>query len=484
MRDFPRAQRSGAALLTAVLLMALLMVIVPTLVRLIGGDVRHSVRRVHREGGLAVAEAGLDRGAWMLGESEDNWLRASTTTIPIPNYNFDYVWTDLDPDYRYKIRVSSGPGGGEVTVRCRVQSVKSPGFTRELAGVYTRDFSEALLLKRDLVSSNKFPEVHWGPIKSFDDLNVIANRLMPYHPRKYARKRICRRDMTADANNTDNREYWAYDKKAVTPPVLDLEYYRKRAAGSSVPVAQATNGWVTKRDNTTPAVASPVGSGYFTCGANIVAGDRGIKFISDTSPGNRYEIRNSTTVIYIENDTNSNCMNYYGNNDNHKVFLEIEAMILTSSGGGDNSLTVETDQSNLNGLYYNIPSSIPIHAEMEYAVVPGTWTGTSWGDGDIFPPNTQSMSYIRTNNQQFTVPQVGFRGLLYLERGLLSLEISNQDFGILGVVYVDQMKTSFGLSNQFRIWLDPVVQGKLKVLYAPIRRKSYREVLGTLWNSP
>lgn len=487
----PKPTRSGksrgSVLIPAVLLLVVLMIVFPALVRLTREDVRSSVRRVHREEGLAVAEAGLDRGAWKLGESDVLWFQASTTTIPVPDYDFDREWTDLDPDYRYKIRFASGPGGGEVTVRCRVQSVKNPDFTRELAGVYTRDFSEALIMKKDFSgSSDNFPEVHWGAIKSFDDLNDPADKPMPRHPRKYSRKGIRRRDMVADAVNTDGNEYWAYDKKVVTPPVLDLDYYRSRAKRTSVPVAQATNGWVTMRDGATPALADPVGSGYFTCGSNNAGGNRGIKFVSAPAPGNMYEIRNSSTVIYIENDTAVTCDNYYGDANNHKVFLEIEALILTSAGGGDNHLNVKTDQTIANGLFYDIQSSIPVHAEMEYAVVPGTWTGTGWGAGDVFAPggpNAASMSAVHGASGLFTVPRVGFRGLLHVDQGRVFLDI-NRDFGILGVVYVQRMKTDFNAGRQFRIWLDPIVQSKLKILYAPLRRKSYREVLGNLWNSP
>jgi hypothetical protein len=476
--------RQGSVLIPAVLLLAVLMVIFPMLVRLTREDVRSSVRRVHREEGLAVAEAGLDRGAWKLGESDALWFQASTTTIPIPDYDFDRVWTDLDPDYRYKIRFSSGPRGGEVTIRCRVQSVKNPGFTRELAGVYTRDFSEALLMRRDLDdTSTYFPRVHWGAIKSYTTLNLdgFGAPIFPsmrLYPRKYARRGIGDRDTVANAVNTDGNEYWAFDKKVVDPPVIDLEYYRKRAMNSSVPDTQAgTDGYLRQLDNATLPVADPPGSGFFRCGSNNNGG-QGLRFFSFNPPGRRYELRNSTNVIVIENDTAGACNNFVGNShNNHKVFLELEALVLASPGGGMNNLKIETNQSLATGLYYNIGSSIPVNAREEYAVVPATWNAT------LIPPNGSTMEAIHTAGALFTVPKVGFRGFLYVEKG--TTEIENDDnFTVLGVMYVDRLKTDMSGGGRFILYLDPLVQSRLKVLYAPMRRRSYREVLGNLWNSP
>ena len=478
-RGRPETRRRGSVLIPAVLLLAVLMVIFPMLVRLTREDVRSSVRRVHREEGLAVAEAGLDRGAWKLGESDALWFQASTTTIPIVDYDFDRVWTDLDPDYRYKIRFSSGPRGGEVTIRCRVQSVKNPSFTRELAGVYTRDFSEALLMRRDFDPvSDYFPRVHWGAVKSYSSLNVTAP-LMPSMrtwPRKYARAGIRFRDTVADAINTDNAEYWAFDKKVTEPPILDLEYYRKRAGRSSVPVTQATGGNLFQLNGLTWAVADPVGSGYFRCGTNN-AGGQGLLFRSNNPPGQKYEFRSSTSVIVIDNDTAGACNNFIGNHFNHhKVFLELEALILPSPGGGPNNLKMESNVSGT-GLFYDIGSSIPVNAREEYAVVPATWNAT------LIAPNAFPMQTIQAGGGLFTVPKVGFRGFIYVEKGITEVE-NDEDYTILGAMYVDRLKTDTPSGGRFLLYLDPLIQSNLKVLYAPMRRRSYREVLGTLWNSP
>lgn len=485
MTSSPRLQKPsrGSVLIPAVLLLAVLMVIFPLLVRLTREDVRSSVRRVHREEGLAVAEAGLDRGAWKLGESDALWFQASTTTIPIPDYDFDRVWTDLDPDYRYKIRFSSGPRGGEVTIRCRVQSVKNASFTRELAGVYTRDFSEALLMRRDFDPvSDYFPRVHWGAVKSYKSLNLNAGGGTLFSlrrwPRKYARLGIGGRDTVADANNTDDAEYWAFDKKVTDPPIIDLEYYRKRAGRSSVPVTQGgTDGYMRQRDGVTLPVANPVGSGYFRCGSNTNGG-QGLLFYSNNPQGRKYEFRSSTSVIVIDNDTAGACNNFIGTSyNNHKVFLEVEALILPSPGGGHNNLKFETNVSNATGLFYDIGSSIPVNAREEYAVVPATWNAT------VIPPNAFDMQTIQAGGGLFTVPKVGFRGFVYVEKGITEVQ-NDEDFTILGVMYVDRLKTDTPSGGRFLLYMDPLVQSNLKVLYAPMRRRIYREVLGTLWNSP
>lgn len=474
-----RFSATGSVLIPAVLLLAVLMVIFPTLVRLTREDVRASVRRVHREEGLAVAEAGLDRGAWKLGESDALWFQASTTTTPVPDYDFDRVWTDLDPDYRYKIRFSSGPKGGEVTIRCRVQSTKNPSFVRELAGVYTRDFSEALLMRKDLhASSNYFPRVHWGAIKSYDSLNVTSTLPLRNYPRKYARRGIFPRDVQADAINTNGTEYWAFDKKAVDPPVIDLDYYRKRAARSIVPVAQsATDGELRVWNDSGFANATPPGSGYFLCSANANGGGQGILFKSDNPPGRRYELRSSTTVIVIDNDTAGACNNFIGTSNNtHKVFLELEALILPSPGNGPNNLKFETNVDFPgNGWAPTIGSSIPVNAQEEYALATSTWSGPTTLFGN------PTMQTVYTAGNLFVIPQVGFRGFLYNENGLVEIE-NDEDFRVLGVFYVDRLLTDMS-SARFELFLDPDIQSRIKVLYAPMRRKSYREVLGNLWNS-
>lgn len=301
---------------------------------------------------------------------------------------------------------------------------------------------------------------------------------MRLYPRKYARRGIGDRDTVANAVNTDGNEYWAFDKKVVDPPVIDLEYYRKRAMNSSVPDTQAgTDGYLRQLDNATLPVADPPGSGFFRCGSNNNGG-QGLRFFSFNPPGRRYELRNSTNVIVIENDTAGACNNFVGNShNNHKVFLELEALVLASPGGGMNNLKIETNQSLATGLYYNIGSSIPVNAREEYAVVPATWNAT------LIPPNGSTMEAIHTAGALFTVPKVGFRGFLYVEKG--TTEIENDDnFTVLGVMYVDRLKTDMSGGGRFILYLDPLVQSRLKVLYAPMRRRSYREVLGNLWNSP
>jgi hypothetical protein len=207
-------------------------------------------------------------------------------------------------------------------------------------------------------------------------------------------------------------------------------------------------------------------------------GGQGLLFRSNNPAGRKYEFISSTSVIVIDNETAGACLNFIGNHFNHhKVHLELEALILPSPGGGNNHLKFESNVSNGTGLFYNIGSSIPVNAREEYALVPATWTAT------LIAPNALPMQTIQAGGGLFTVPRVGFRGFVYVERGITEVE-NDEDFTILGVMYVDRLKTDTPSGGRFLLYLDPLVQSNLKILYAPMRRRSYREVLGTLWNSP
>lgn len=453
------ALSGGFILVTVVLILTLLAIFIPVLVRLATDDSRWSVRRSQIDEAYTVAEAGLDRGSWKLGESESVWQAALVGTA-VTEYNYDRTWTDLDSAYRYKIKFSSGPGPTEVRVRCKVQAVRAPTMVRTLEGTYTRNFVEAMVMQADLTgSTDKFPRVHWGPIKSYAGLNVAAAVAMPKYPRKFARTGISPRDTTPDDYNSDRKEYWAYDKNIGDAPVMDYEYYRARAKASSLPDTTANNGKLRMRHNPAPAAtlvkSTPtLGTAYFLCADNWEGPgqDHGIDF--DASGVDHYTFINSTTVVFVETSTNT-CRSFV----HSEVFLDLEAFIVA---GPNNNLDFRPNQSAA------FAATIPVNANMEYleATASATWMAGGAGSMDAIWRGAR-YPYNISNN-------IGFHGFLHVQDGELKTDENSHDVKVIGVVYAKQFKIQTD-PKIFYIYFDDAVASKLKVVYTPIRRRLYRE---------
>ena len=458
---------SGFILVTVVLILTLLAIFIPVLVRMSTTDSRWSVRRSQIDEAYTVAEAGLDRGSWKLGESESVWQAALAGTA-VTEYNYDRTWTDLDSAYRYKIKFSSGPGPTEVRVRCKVQAVRAPTMVRTLEGVYTRNFVEALVMQTDFTgSTDKFPRVHWGAVKSYAALNVNSNVAMPNYPRKLARNGIQGRDTTPDDYNSDRQEYWAYDKNIGDPPVIDYEYYRAKAKASSLPDTTANNGKLRMRHNPAPAAtlvkSTPtLGTAYFLCADNWEGAgqDHGIDFDA-SGGGNHYTFINSTTVVFIETSSNT-CRSFI----HSEIFLDIEAFIVA---GPNNNLNFRPDESAA------FAATIPVNANMEYlhSAASATWMAGGIGSMDNIWHGSR-YPYNISNN-------IGFHGFLHVQDGELNVDENSHDVKVIGIVYAKQLKIETN-PKFFYVYFDDAVASKLKVVYTPIRRRLYREdKADTVW---
>ncbi|MBL0350303.1 MAG: hypothetical protein IPP68_08010 [Elusimicrobia bacterium] len=453
-----RAQRKsqrGFILPLVILILALLAIFLPSLIQMSKDDSRWSTRKLHIDEIVTIAESGLDRGSWTLGDSESNWQNAKTG-VPIPEFNYDRVWTDLDPAYQYKIKFSSGPGPEEVTVRCKVRSVRNAQTVRTLMAVYTRNFVEALVMKNDLnPASDVYPRVHWGPIKSYAGLGLAPAFLtadVPHFPRKYARNGVFARDTTRDEHNSDGQEYWAFDKNIGDPPAIDYPYYRSKAAASSLPRWTAGLGTLVLRDGATAAVSNGgAATGLFLCADNWDGSNRGVRFRTDV--GQNYVFSNSTSVFFIENSTNANC----GAVIEGKVLLDLEAFIVA---GPSNDLWMHPHWASYN-------ATIPVNADMEYRQTDASTTWTTSGMGAVWA----------SGRYPYLLPdKVGFHGFLHVQDGLCTIEDNNDDVRLVGVVYVKTLKTDFDPPGQgLDIYFDEAVASRMKVIYTPVRRRYYNE---------
>lgn len=443
---------SGFILVTVVLILTLLAIFIPVLVRMSTTDSRWSVRRSQIDEAYTVAEAGLDRGSWKLGESESVWQAALAGTA-VTEYNYDRTWTDLDSAYRYKIKFSSGPGPTEVRVRCKVQAVRSPTMVRTLEGVYTRNSVEALVMQTDFTgSTDKFPRVHWGAVKSYAALNVNSNVAMPNYPRKLARNGIQGRDTTPDDYNSDRQEYWAYDKNIGDPPVIDYEYYRAKAKASSLPNTTINNGKMRMRDGATLVRSTPtLGTAYFLCADNWDGSDHGIDF--NAGGADHYTFINSTTVLFVETSTNT-CRTFI----HSKVFLDLEALIVA---GSNNHLR-------MNGSKAPFAATIPVNANMEYlhSAASATWMAGGGGSMDAIWHGARYPYNL--------VSDVGFHGFIHVQDGQFEDHNDSDDTIVVGIIYAKQFELETD-PKSLRVYFDDAVASKLKVVYTPIRRRLYRE---------
>src|SRR4051812_31339153 len=118
-----KRHRSGSVMVLVVLCMTLLAMIIPFFISMIQKEARASQGETGRTKSFQLAEAGADRGAWKLRESDAIWALAIAGT-PLTNYNDDKEFTDVQGG-KYKVRFQSGPGIGQVTVWSKGRSDKT-----------------------------------------------------------------------------------------------------------------------------------------------------------------------------------------------------------------------------------------------------------------------------------------------------------------------------------------------------------------------
>src|SRR5262245_33013431 len=107
-----RKSQRGIALAMAILIMLVLGVLIPMIIRMVQKDAKDTVKSGLKTLSLQVAEAGQDRGAWKLRESDVMWSTAAAGAT-ISDYHDDKVYTDVAGG-EYKILITSGPTVGTV----------------------------------------------------------------------------------------------------------------------------------------------------------------------------------------------------------------------------------------------------------------------------------------------------------------------------------------------------------------------------------
>jgi len=418
-------RQRGLALVMAILILVVLGILIPLLVRLLQKESKDAVNSGKKTQALHMAEAGQDRGAWKLRESDDIWTNA-IAGVALAGYNNDVIYSDVAGG-QYKIQITTGPTVGTVAV---IAKGRATGTTevRAIQAVYNKGAVLGAVSVNGALQYKPNLKVEWGPVVTFTS---ITQSPADYHPRKFSAGQITGRDTSNDsANGALPAGNWAgfdyasfYDLGA--PPVVDLETYKTIAKNSIVPTRLKKG---SGSGNATPYNAGGFNSGYYPSSSN----PNGVKMEKGTGSGN-YTFICSTCVIYIEGDVNR-----YPNG----TFLDVQSLVVT----GDMDF-------NAGGTSYT--TTIPNTASDEYQYVPdgiNYWTSKGW-----------------TNGASVTLSDVGFHGFMYVGG-----DVGNAGGGstIVGAIYVNGAITT----NTTTIYYDTTVTNNIKLTNATMNRQSWDEI--------
>lgn len=415
----------GWALPTALLLLMMLGILIPALVRSIQKESTDTVSSTKKTVSLQLAEAGQDRGAWKLRESDAIWNQVVAGGT-LQYYNNDRTYTDVDGG-EYKIHITTGPVVGTVKVVSRGRATGTEDV-RAIEAVYNKgavlgavSVNGALQYKPNLL-------VEWGPVVTFTSITQNpSNR----YPRKFSAGQIVGRDVSNDSINgaLPSGNWAAYDYAAFydlgAVPVIDLDYYKEKAKNSRVPVRLKRG---TGSGNATPYSAGGFDSGYYSSASNA----NGVKIEKGTGSGN-YSFTCSTCIIYVEGEVKR-----YPNGS----WLNIEALIVT-------------DDLDFNAGGTSYTTTIPNTASEEYQFDPNAtayWAGKGWSNGATV-----------------TLTDCGFHGFLYVGG-----DVGNAGGGstLVGAIFVNGTVTT----NTTTVYYDSSVTNNIRLSNAVVNRQSWDEV--------
>jgi hypothetical protein len=439
-----------------ILLIAFLLVfglLFPALMKLFHGEAKGNVRRLQGNRAFRVAEAGIVRAYSYLSQSRASFADAATGIIPV-GFHFDVEHPEGDGGVS-KIRMIPGPITGQVMVESsgRDSSTKE---TRSIRVVYRPARFDSAFYGRDSIGTVGRLRAHWGPWKfsgrmrlsPTSPVNLATADL--HYPRKIASGLI-------DSPSFNSLDHFPNSSSApVTHPALDFDYYRDKAKGSTVPVANGNGGIYM---GFSQATATPPGSGYFS--VNNTVNIRNTDLMVDTT---NFTYQSSTSVIFFDN---TNFMNDFNLNISAGVFLDVEALISRTGYGW-------TTQSFLSGPGGGaLSATIPENADLEYSHPTGA---VAWTSG---APSMHSV-WAGATRCCWPVNNVVVKGLFYSQGNLSGWALSVSPPTILGVVYVARTQDALNGANAIDIYYDEQVAQQVQLVDPPVRIH-YQEV-SLPWN--
>ena len=227
--------KKGFVLPAVLLLSALLLLIVPLMVRWAQDDAKLSVKDQKASSAFNLAEAALDRGYWKIKSSTATWS-AMAGGAAIAGYNFDATYEDV-PGGTYRIRITSGPLAAQVTIVGEGRDRDKKEVRAVMAVFENSSLPGPMLTNGNMQYAGAF-EAHWGPVLAQSNIIVSGNAQTEHYPRKYSRQVVSggsganARDTNGlNPPNTDGEEWWSdYDVPEL--PVLDFAALRSSAAAN------------------------------------------------------------------------------------------------------------------------------------------------------------------------------------------------------------------------------------------------------------
>jgi hypothetical protein len=433
------------AVFLGVLLLAI--IILPLVIQLLQTESKQSVNYQKSTVAFQLAESAVAKGYAKLTESRKNWMDA-LGSVTVAGYANDREYVDLaGGSYKVKFALGSMPATLRVIGTGRDSSTRE---TRSIEVEYSGNDPDApALIFNHGQWGSVWYSVHWGSVKSYNNLDANAEYGFP---RLFSSGSVRYRDENPLSPNTDNRSYWAYKTDMGSPPAPDLVYYKQKAMNSVVP-SSTTTGEI-RRDDGTPVVRSPAGSGYFASALNVNHSVYLDKYPAlPEAMGNHYEFRSSTSVLYFESGTHSFYPYIL------RAFLEVEAVIM------------------LGGYFGITNSAVPYHVFR--ATIPETapyqFQGTQvWAvgnpSGQTFWNSTYQAIYAQPNHCCFDIPNLQIHGYLYLDRP------NSSRLRVLGVV---QQNGDGAWWTHSKVYYDPDVLENVVWATAPLYRRSWKEVSPT-----
>jgi hypothetical protein len=231
-----KKREGGQILVVVILCMAVLLIMVPALVRWVQNEAKFSVKDRRSTTAFNLAEAAVERGYWKVKGSTGTCAEALAGQN-IPGYRFDVTYTDVSGG-TYRIYISSA-GPKDIYI---IGEGRDPSNfeVRAVSATYQNLTLYSPLLATGTINYAKGITVFWGPMMSQGNITIMDDFVGQwYYPRKFAKGVVSGTVANPrDTNgllppNTDNSEWWSNYQAVPELPILDFVALRSSAAATN-----------------------------------------------------------------------------------------------------------------------------------------------------------------------------------------------------------------------------------------------------------
>ncbi|MHB2025209.1 MAG: hypothetical protein ACYCPQ_01020 [Elusimicrobiota bacterium] len=175
-----------------------------------------------------LAQAAVQKGIWALNLQTSNWGLIQDGGV-IPGFDGTTVHTDI-PGGKYKILITKGPEANQVTIDAYTKDNSTSPQYRGLQVVLAQSNAQFGPVMGYQVHFKQRVKVHWGPIYSYDFINLEGNSRL-YYPQLYSMGKITPFDSANSPPNTDGVQWWGFDAPPGVPPwpQIDFAHYKALA---------------------------------------------------------------------------------------------------------------------------------------------------------------------------------------------------------------------------------------------------------------